>query len=190
MTAREEAIGRLAKAAQGAAENWRWNRGEPGEITGTTWRDTRNLAYNRMFNRRTRAEKHHEYHKTMSPLLKAAQKQFRKSSMPEVREAAKNFYKTENALVVFSNLEQAGVPREWTGKVFQAVAKRRKKEFIDADMLLLHDDAKAISNAMRELNNNERSVFLDLFTNDATGAQPDKLAARARALTRANYRSI
>ncbi len=59
----------------------------------------------------------------------------------------------------FSILEQAGIPREWTGKVFLAYQKNPYLSGIE------YPYPKEIAKAMRGLTNEQRSTFINLLPN-------------------------
>jgi hypothetical protein len=67
---------------------------------------------------------------------------------------------TTVAMLSFDTLEKAGIPREWTGRVYKALrADDHPINVLDR----VEDSAQAISDAMRPMTNDQRETFLALL---------------------------
>lgn len=138
MSAREEAIGRLAKAAKEAADDWGWKGGKPGEITGGDY--VRHMR-----------EQLAEWN-DISPepdFLVELQTQLMRSKYPAISAAANDVDRIYRG---FSRMEQAGIPRQWTGRVMSAALQSS-----------IPVRPKELSELMRPMTDAQRETFLSLL---------------------------
>jgi hypothetical protein len=109
--------------------------------------------------------------------------------MRAYKQLSKNFPNIENsadvdgAMLTFKALEDANVPREWTGKLYKSVRQSEGLSALPPEMY-----AKSVSDAMRklyvsdnpELTKTYRETFLSLLP--AWYGSMDELAETARSL--------
>jgi hypothetical protein len=189
--ARMEALQKmLPKAAK--ADDWGWKGGKPGELTGGEYTQ----ALDSVESEALRETKKHfnipEDVKDYNPYGGEKQRRFyetkRINAMDSyVREADRqlsNLYpsgldtdETTLAMMSFDSLEKAGIPREWTGRVYKALGEdTHPVDILDR----AEDSAQAISDNMRQLTNDQRETFLSLLPE--WSGSIDDLAEAARSL--------
>jgi hypothetical protein len=159
MSAREEAIGRLAKVA----DDWGWKGGKPGELTGGEYQKrlddlyqlySRNDGFERGFYNRWRREEDLLRDK-MDAII---DDQVAKSKNFNLK---KIVYQTgiEKFTMDMKELENAGIPREWTGKVWPAIQGQLQRKYDFVPPIL----AQQVSDLMRPMTNEQRETFLNLL---------------------------
>lgn len=186
MSARDDAIEALAKGLKSIADDWGWKGGKPGEVTGG---ELRNLVteYN------TPSMEIHPYYipKIKEKALKMAE-QIENSSNPEVRDMFERSLRmsfgvgpagympsqipthikvsaVDSLAQVFKELEDADIPREWTGRVV-SVMNRIPSTVYPPHIYRMHASGKPrayiaqlLSDAMRPMTNDQREAFLNLL---------------------------
>lgn len=162
--------GDVAKAAS-KADDWGWKGGKPGEITGTWFRSRPDVVVRDDFGNIVHAKT-----QVMSQLRKAVEA----GKLP--KEAA-----TESGMRTwmrrFAEAEDAGIPREWTGKTVRAYSESspfRQKALFSSYNASPEPAMVQISNTMRPMTNDQRETFLALLP-DWSGSL-DELAETARSL--------
>ena len=150
MSAREDAIKGLAKVA----DDWGWKGGKQGEITGGE------------LVRKLQAKEHStgEMLDFYRRLAKSKQENI-KTALNNLNTSYGPFGASELMAYDFDTLEKAGIPREWTGKVLNALGGQIPRSNVlgvefDAGGRML---AKQVSDLMRPMTNDQRQTFLNLL---------------------------
>jgi hypothetical protein len=199
MSAKKEAVERLAQGVARVADDWGWRGGKPGEMTGIGIQDAFVSGSDRI-------------------ALKQARKQLERHALERPNsEIAKNWSTlndmfsytdyidepTANLMGDFRRLEQAGVPREWTGRVLESLYRfgsgRVNSPGLNlrriGDTRVVGDAfgpvgfsgiakvADVVSDLMRPMSNAERDVFLTMLPR--WSGTIDDLASTARRMARA-----
>lgn len=139
MSARDDAIKALAKVA----DDWGWKGGKKGEITGTALWDNPRELYKDFLNQI-------KTDKDLAVLVP-----FEPSSNYLVRHAADTAFEIANG---FRAMEQAGLPRTYTGKLYKSLLQRTKQ----ASPIDVYD-AWVAANSMKTMTNEQRTTFLQLL---------------------------
>lgn len=171
-----EGLGMASKPTATAAktvDDWGWKGGKPGEITGGKYvkkedeafvnsnKEVRSNFPDLEDNYSAKQEKIEElYDKAMSSVNNKVQKQLLSGGI-----ITENYYPSFRGIMKeFNALEEADIPREWTGKVLKAL----KNSSVRMHNTVLYDrggagNAVELSNFMRGLTNPEREVFLTVI---------------------------
>jgi hypothetical protein len=193
-----DAVRRMADDVVDVADDWGWKGGKPGELTGGEYaskrvkvspgrygvdeldEDVGDIVYN-ILDKRNISETDPNYwnlwddvYEDLQPLSdKTTMRAYRQlsRSMPDMETAAD----VDTAMLTFKALEDADVPRKWTGKVYRAVQGSEGLSSLPPEMY-----AGEVSNAMRPLTNDQRETFLSLLP-EWSGSLAD-LADAARSL--------
>ena len=150
--------GAVKKVAK-AADDWGWKGGKPGEVTGGAMEKAKAKYY------KTKNFSDYEdiYAKAGEQLTASLS---RKPNSPmakyygtRVDEDYPAYNDAYNILNKFTALEQADIPRAWTGKVMNAIIKKHGgKTYVAAPK-----EAKTISDLMRPMTNAQRETFVKLY---------------------------
>jgi hypothetical protein len=168
------------KAAAKTADDWGWKGGKPGEITGSEYENARRSLTD-LFGNTTKTNR--------AKLYKLNQK-----LLDQVSGSGLENRFMHSLAGDFADLEQAGVPREWTGKVVKAVGRPlwevadtsgasllgKTTQNARTPIVFSSDIARGISDAMRSMTNSQRETFLSLLP-EWTGSLDD-LAKAAKLL--------
>lgn len=139
MSAREDAIRKLASAA----DDWGWKGGKPGEISGTEVWDYPSGTYVKFLNQ----IKNDEYLSNLVP--------YDPGSKYLISEASNRALDIANG---FRTMEQAGLPRQYTGKLYKAlIARSGAREPVGSG------DAWVASRLMQDMTQDQRENFLNLL---------------------------
>ena len=170
MNAKREAIQNLAKVA----DDWGWKGGKPGELTAGEYMELRNEAARKA--KRAMVEEDdmidevfadYDYYlnELMSKPRTKAMEQFQSSTNPYFKSITENIGMSDvgdhidTVMGDLASLEQAGIPREWTGKVLPAIRSQLQQPYDEVSFIL----AKHVSDLMRPMTNEQRQTFLNLL---------------------------
>lgn len=174
----EDAAGALAKKA----DDWGWKGAKPGEISGTEfmkrWIVLPDELQNRILVRDAQIKLVNDTAKQFESasndfkdfLLKAYNIDVSKGAQSEA-----NVFDFRKLMRDLRVLENAGVPRRWTGKMLKAVVKGKRIDNLDD----LYDMPK-ISEAMESLSEPQRKMFVGLFP--SWEGEPDQLGEVVRVM--------
>lgn len=153
MSARDDAIKALAKVA----DDWGWKGGKPGEITAGQLAGLRAKGEDYRADKILRDHVERFYQKyPNSPLSTEMQ-----------RNGTKWINNTPLEIKLFedvmSALEQAGVPREWTGRLASVLPRPTVTSGITGKRRINPEEIERVSNLMRPMTNAQRETFLSLL---------------------------
>lgn len=190
MSARDEAIGRLAKATKEAAGDWGWRGGKPGEITGNEFVDfvkenapyVRGASIDETYANAVRMAEldnalgDYDSYESFMDTVRQVKNQLSKSKHKALVPYQTSDSLTENDVAVmtaFKQLEDLDVPRKWTGKIVAAIEEApadldRLLPNVQEEMFLTNDDyigevLKNVANYMRPMTEDQRGAFLQLL---------------------------
>ena len=162
MSAGREGLERLAKGVAEAADAWGWKGGKPGELTGGAYQERLDDLYN-SYNTYDEIERERwenaeiALRDKMDDIINA---QVDKSKNPNLKRAFNN---TGNYVEKFTMdmqaLEDAGIPREWTGKVWPAIQSQLQYRYDFIPPIL----AQQVSDLMSRMTNEQRQTFVNLL---------------------------
>jgi len=185
MSAREEAIGKLAKVA----DDWGWSPSQmkPGEISGTEFnrrlseltglgddvdvmdklREAESIADGDL-GLRLSQESDNAW-RELTILSDAVQKQRDRSKYPSLKTRFKTMVKGAFEpdavwdLERFKMMEDAGIPRKWTGKVADAMDRAPAGLLVYDGQYNIPISVQKISDLMRPMTNEQRQTFVNLL---------------------------
>lgn len=159
MSPRNEAIQRLSKTSG----SWGWKGPKRGELHAGMYEDMYEKAMKRVNDEldfgpmeKWTPDQDAIWEDTMSEVRRDLvdtpfADQFSKSRHQSIRDRADD--DTENLIYDFRRLQEADVPREWTGKIVAALG----------DNASFGITAKPISNAMRNMTDRQRELYLQVI---------------------------
>lgn len=133
MSAKGEAIERLAKAAVKVVDDWGWKGGKPGEITGGKYMKDLNIK--------------------ADDLIPRLSKDFGDMGPNDA----------DYLMQWFADMEAADIPRQWTGKIAKALWNSNTSLPFDESPSGMATNFQNISNLMRPMTNDQRQTFLSLL---------------------------
>jgi hypothetical protein len=159
MNAKREAIQNLAKVA----DDWGWKGGKPGELTGGQYQKRLDDVYQKY---RTPGEDYAESidrwfaaeESARAEMDHIIERQVDRSKNLNLRKAAWEAG-IEKFTMDMKELENAGVPREWTGKVWPAIQSQLQNKYDFIPPIL----AQQVSDLMRPMTNEQRQTFVNLL---------------------------
>jgi hypothetical protein len=77
-------------------------------------------------------------------------------------------------------LENADIPREWTGKVWPVIQKQLENKYDYVPPIL----AQQVSDLMRPMTDDQRYMFLKLMSSNISGQTLDRIASTVRRITK------
>lgn len=161
---------KVARDKMAKVSDWGWKGGKPGEVTGDMYVQAQK-ALDLAPKGKTREAK-----KVLRDIDAKFAKQLGYGNMerlfPPGRSANSAAGDRFNIAREFSDMQRADIPREWTGKISKAL--QRRSSVTDTAMLPYASyptatryaslpGYKSISEAMREMNNDQRETFLALW---------------------------
>jgi hypothetical protein len=160
--ARRDALKAMLPKAAKAGDDWGWKGGKPGELTGGEYQKRLDDLYERYnygegldYERFQNAED-----ALRDEMFDTLENQLAKSSSDIDKSLYNDFNDDMDKFAMdMSTLEQADIPREWTGKVWPVIQKKLDNPFDYVPPAL----AQQVSDAMRTLSNDQRKEFLDLL---------------------------
>ncbi len=189
MSAREEAIGRLAKVA----DDWGWKGGKPGEVTGGDYHGALDDLYYRMNSFESDPDAvGFEYERQLARWRNAEddlREELDQKIIDQIESSKNNqlknaFIKSGEDIEKFTQdmktLERANIPREWTGKVWPVIQGQLQKQFDYIPPIL----AQQVSDLMRPMTNDQRYMFLKLMSSNISGQTLDRIASTVRRITK------
>jgi hypothetical protein len=173
------AAGKIADEGVEAADDWGWKGGKPGEVTGNKFMPVYAKAFEDASIEDARMAEEiggpidtwfesakKILDKRLNPMLNRVYKQVDRSNNPYFKNSdftANDYYISDddliNLMADFKLLEDADIPREWTGKVLPAIRSRSQQAYGNISPVF----AKQVSDAMRPLTNDQREEFLALL---------------------------
>lgn len=158
-------------------DDWGWRGGKPGEVTGGDMvKAVRKYQKNKNYDeyREVASKAESQLTASLSRKPDSPMAKHYGTRIDENTPASK--YTAYDVLAPFRYLEQADIPREWTGKVMNALIKKHGgSAYSIADMA-----GKTISDLMRPLTKSQRDTFVRLYP-EWEGSLED-LARAARTL--------
>lgn len=131
------AVERMVEKVPGA--DWGWKGGKPGELSGKDYLDTiKEFA--------------DEFGQLELDDSIGFASQLLRSKYPAIRAAAEDPNLMDRVYRGFARMEKTGIPREWTGKVMNAI--------LQSD---IPAGPKTISDLMRPMTNDQRQALLNLL---------------------------
>lgn len=160
------------------ADDWGWKGGKEGEITGQQFENALKV--------------HRDNYGNVIPSYKDADRKVIQRAYTQTEKMGRG--DVRSLMGDFADLEQADVPREWTGRIMKAVGRPLWEVADDVGNQLLGSTtpsglarivmsrhiAEAISDAMRPMTNVQRETFVALLP-EWTGTL-DELADAARTI--------
>jgi len=170
MSVKREGLERLAKGVAKVIGDWNWTGGKPGEITGgdilreipsgrPMFGEQRNLMDAFVNQLRGSTKSGDRFNRLLDEYALVQQRSMDLMKRPASgvvspsREIAKRFYALENA----------GVPREYTGAIERYFGRSDTLPNMAKNTKLLQKKAKEMSNLMRSMTDDQRQTFLNLL---------------------------
>jgi hypothetical protein len=178
------AVAKAAKKVATSVDDWGWKGGKPGEVSATEA-----LARPEGYSTLARKAQSVEERKAVDAPLNKAKRQLEKYSKKNPESPIAKEYTDMKSRVSrtaatrttlryhFLPLEQADMPRKWTGKVantLQSMSPERKVYVFGT--YSTDNVASAVSKAMRPLTNEQRDTFVKLLP-DWEGSLDDLVTA-------------
>jgi hypothetical protein len=180
--AKKKAVERMAQGVARVADDWGWRGGKPKEITGTEYHKQLDDLYYR-YNHGNPVDRDRwavAEDRLRDNLDVQIENQISRSKNSKLKKA---FFSSNASIDKFATdmkeLEQAGVPREWTGRLWPALQEQLQEPY---DMIS-PTIARQVSAVMRSMSNNERDVFVTMLPR-WSGTMED-LASTAKRMARA-----
>jgi hypothetical protein len=157
------AAGKIADEGVEAADDWGWKGGKPGELTGGEYHKRLDNLYSRYdhSDEIDRARWRTAEDKLRDKLDFEIENQIAQSGNARLK---KEFYENSSGsnddfATDMKELELAGIPREWTGKVWPVLRTQVQRRYD----LIPPTLAEKVSDAMRSMTNAQREDFLALL---------------------------
>lgn len=125
--------------------DWGWKGGKPGELTGSDYVKEMYKAYPLYSISGT-------YPREFNKIINTAQDQLQNGTS-----WWKPYMGSDAIMESFYNLEKANVPREWTGKILNAVNGDA------SEYGLFFNNLQEVSDLMKPMSNKDREIFLSLI---------------------------
>jgi len=159
-------------------DDWGWKGGKPGELTGGEYVDAYRAASKKADAAASRDElsapwlndyeldqiRERAFQNAISGPQAVVTKQLKKGSIP-----IDSDWPEENILRImqdFADMERAGVPRAWTGKLFTPLREysyTKVKTTPKAAAFIGESAIREVSDLMRPLTNDQRETFVSLL---------------------------
>jgi hypothetical protein len=185
MNAKREGLERIVKGAAKVADDWGWSPSQmkPGEISGTEFnrRLSELTGLNDNFSlkeklRRAESVANSDFSREsdnawreLTILSDAVQKQRDRSKYPSLKTKFKTMVKggfepdAIYDLERFKIMEDAGIPRKWTGKIADAMDRAPAGLLLHNGLYSTFIAVEKISDIMRLMTNEQRQTFLNLL---------------------------
>lgn len=163
-----ETAARALDDMAGAADDWGWKGGKPGEITGGEYMKLFSKAQKKADSDRAAYESaggldddfSDTYYKIISRnMIDTDNKVINQLSRNPRTAYLANEYDIDTIMDDFETLENAGIPREWTGKVLPKMRSLLDSRYDQLNSFEVAD----VSNAMRSMTNAQRDTFISLL---------------------------
>jgi hypothetical protein len=181
MNAKKEGLERIVKGVAKVVDDWGWKGGKPGELTGGEYQKRLDDLY-QLYKRGGRG--------FYNPWRK--EEDLLRDKMDTIIDdqvaKSKNFnlkkivYQTgiEKFTKDMQTLENADIPREWTGKVWPVIQKQLENKYDYVPPIL----AQQVSDLMRPMTDDQRYMFLKLMSSNISGQTLDRIASTVRRITK------
>lgn len=175
---KKQAVARMADEVVEKADDWGWKGGKPGEFTGTEFRKIQedySPQGERVYNDTVEklVDKFENLPAKSSTYATYARLKSRYAPFHGIRSAARQA--AAELQETYGRLEKANVPREYTGKLANAILQRTSG-ITSVDNAV----AKKLSTALEGMTNDQRETFLSLLPEWADSL--DELVETARTL--------